>query len=1127
MGKNTKYTFIKNQPLGEDLFSNKSQDKIATVISDKIIKEHDFKIIGIDGEWGSGKSNLVKLIEKKLEISHKFFVYDVWGHQEDEQRKSILIELTEFIKSESNFIKKRINWDNRLKLLLAKSKETKTINQPYLSIGFIFSLLSIIYIPTVNVFKDTMVDFFEIKRWYWKLLLVTFPILIVIGIYLWNTVKNLLRNKYWKLFWKSFEAPIDKQHFLITFIFSSLLIIYMLANIFKYYPITFFFSIRNWYWKFLLVTFLTTIIIYFLDSIAILLKLFKESLILSAEETFQIYTNKQREETKIETISENEPSVREFQKWMQEINDDLKTPIVIVFDNFDRLPKKHILSIWSSIHIFFAEKGYSNIKVIIPFDREHIQNAFKELNNGENKSFGEDYVNKTFDIVFRVTKPIMSDWKKFFEEQWKKAFTECDEMEMNLVIQVYEFLNRRITPREIISFINEVLTIKLLDEKYKERYIGIFILQKDKILENPLKAVSDYKEILGGLYHIYSNDKEYPKQLTAIIYHIEVDKALELIYTQELRESMLKNDVQKFNEICKADFIDSIFYSAIKDLSTSENPILALDSLDKDTKVSTQHIEQIWSIFYDKVLGLHNRMEDLIINDWQISLIKNILVDNRYLSKLLDNYFELIDDSNIEKYIDLIDKLISYFTEERVLNNLRGNEISEENYVKLVEYKAKEYNKYKLSIDYNLLDDYLSKLDTDKILQLKEMRYLPKDYDFKKYREKLKTALNSQNNIQSANDILIKIKEISNRSGILEDLLSDSNIYSLYYNNTSVKLPIIDELIAMRIAKGNGFSSSYASYFDSILSTEDTQKADAIAYTIFNYINYVNLLLLSEHFGKYSLFRLIILSIFKKTNIEETVNIQSLINRYQYIKKALQIDDNSLLKELNKWEIERDKLDVNTLDNEFLSDCFKNEKLEISNVVSSVFNEEFSNLDKENYEMVFDNTGNNVYFRFFKHLEPKNLTQGSLDTFKTKFIELLEQSDNIDEQWWNILEIYNTNDSLISVKNLFKDIQDKITNSKIELSLEITNKLLPYFFKYDLLTSQKDVFRLVIKNEFLSDTTFIKLLTKNSEKLKELYRIASKEDKDGFRNLLNEQRDSNVDIDNLAKSIDIRRTKEK
>ena len=1053
MGENTKYTFIKNQPLGEDLFENKSQDKIATVISDKIIKEPDFKIIGIDGEWGSGKSNLVKLIEKKLKKTHKFFVYDVWGHQEDEQRKSILIELTEFIKSERILVEKKNNWDNKLKLLLAKSKETKTINQPYLSVGFIFSLLSIIYIPTVNVFKDTMVDFFEIKKLYWKILIVTFPILIVIGIYFWNVIKYWINRKG---FCKSFR--------------------------------------------------------------------------LSAEETFQVYTNKQREETKIETISENEPSVREFQKWMQEINNDLQMPIVIVFDNFDRLPKKHILSIWSSIHIFFAENGYSKIKVIIPFDREHIQNAFKDLNNGENKCFGEDYVNKTFDIVFRVTKPIMSDWKKFFTEQWKKAFSECDEMEMNSVIQVYEFLNRRITPREIISFINEVLTIKLLDEKYKERYIGIFILQKDKILENPLKAVSDYKEILGGLYHIYSNDKEYPKQLTAIIYHIEVDKALELIYTQELRESMLKNDVQKFNEICKADFIDSIFYSAIKDVSTFENPILALGSLDKDTKVSTQHIEQIWSIFYDKVLGLNNRMEDLIINDWQISLI-NKVSDNRYLSKLLENYFELINDINIENYIDLIDKLISYFTKERVLNSLKENEISEVNYVKLIEYKSEEYNKYKLSVDYNLLDDYLSKLYSDKILQLKEMRYLPKDYDFKKYREKLKTALNnfiSQNNIQSANDILIKIKEISHESGILKDLLHDNIIYTLYYNNISVKLPIIDELIAMRIARGNSFNPSYISYFDNVLNTEDTQKADLIAHTILNYTSYDDLLLSSEYLGKYPLFRQIVLLMFEKSNLErkENITLTSLINKYQYIKEVLQIDDNSLLKELNKWKIEKDKLDVNTLDNEFLSDCFENEKLEISNVVSSVFNEEFSNLDKENYEMVFDNTGNNVYFRFFKHLEPKNLTQGSLDTFKTKFIELLEQSDNIDEQWWNILEIYNTNNSLISVKNLFKDIQDKTTNSKIELSLEITNKLLPYFFKYDLLTSQKDVFRLVIKNEFLSDTTFIKLLIENSEELKKLYKIA-KEDKEGFRNLLNEQRDSNVDIDNLAKSIDIRRTKEK
>ena len=60
------YNFIKNQPLGEDLFKNKSQEKTALVISEKIINEPEFKIIGIDGEWGSGISNLVQLIENKL-----------------------------------------------------------------------------------------------------------------------------------------------------------------------------------------------------------------------------------------------------------------------------------------------------------------------------------------------------------------------------------------------------------------------------------------------------------------------------------------------------------------------------------------------------------------------------------------------------------------------------------------------------------------------------------------------------------------------------------------------------------------------------------------------------------------------------------------------------------------------------------------------------------------------------------------------------------------------------------------------------------------------------------------------------------------------------------------------------
>ena len=94
--------FLSNQAIGEDLFLGHSQEKTADVIINDI-KNSEFGIIGIDGSWGSGKSNLVKIIEKKLSADkYNFFIYDVWGHQEDNQRIAILDELTSFLINKKN-----------------------------------------------------------------------------------------------------------------------------------------------------------------------------------------------------------------------------------------------------------------------------------------------------------------------------------------------------------------------------------------------------------------------------------------------------------------------------------------------------------------------------------------------------------------------------------------------------------------------------------------------------------------------------------------------------------------------------------------------------------------------------------------------------------------------------------------------------------------------------------------------------------------------------------------------------------------------------------------------------------------------------------------------------------------
>lgn len=70
-----KYHFLVDKPMGEDLFISKSQTKMAEIISENVINNPEFKIIGIDGDWGTGKSNLVELIKKKLQGTHEFFIY--------------------------------------------------------------------------------------------------------------------------------------------------------------------------------------------------------------------------------------------------------------------------------------------------------------------------------------------------------------------------------------------------------------------------------------------------------------------------------------------------------------------------------------------------------------------------------------------------------------------------------------------------------------------------------------------------------------------------------------------------------------------------------------------------------------------------------------------------------------------------------------------------------------------------------------------------------------------------------------------------------------------------------------------------------------------------------------------
>lgn len=209
MNKESKYPrLIPNYPRGLDLYLGKSQQKTAESLAQHIRKEtkktleknSEYRlphIIGLEGEWGSGKSNLVRILrENNLKESHHFFEYDAWGHQEDLQRRSFLETLTHQLIDDNVLIgnttielvngdKESVSWKKKLDHFLARKFETETERYPKIGYGIIIA-----YTTTLALFvSNALVNFVSFGRW-GDITLRFLPIAIALVIWGYKACKN-------------------------------------------------------------------------------------------------------------------------------------------------------------------------------------------------------------------------------------------------------------------------------------------------------------------------------------------------------------------------------------------------------------------------------------------------------------------------------------------------------------------------------------------------------------------------------------------------------------------------------------------------------------------------------------------------------------------------------------------------------------------------------------------------------------------------------------------------------------------------------------------------------------------------------------------------------------------------
>lgn len=830
---------MSNEPCRADAFEGRSHQHIAEQIVRIIKDDADRHIIGVEGGWGSGKSNLISLVNKGLngdtvydkDFNHKasafpFFVYDAWGHQVDYQRRAILEELTQDLTMDKKILDGE-KWKRKLQELLAKRRKTTTKEVPRLGVGFIVSIILTIMTPLV-VF---LVGLVPEELWWLKVIVALLPYLIGIGYAIYDRISSLKEHE---------------QKCTFSNILSELILVYK-------------------------------------DQI-------KEN---------ETYT----------TISEKEPSSAEFKKWMDEVDTDLKDlkkHLVIVFDNMDRLPAQKVESLWSSIHSFFSDKTYDNIKVLIPFDRQHVQLAFKDEDT-EGGSYGNDFINKTFDVVFRVPPPIMTGWQQYMADMWKKAFGEDAQLHIS-VTQIYDALSKNHTPRKIIAFINEVATVKMtMHDDIPDRYIALFVFGKELIDKDPIGQLLNF-DFMGSVKFEYKNDPDTIKYLSALYYQLPVDKALDVVFTREATEALNNGDAELLHDMMEHIDLSPILGKAILNVTDVEKATIALADVDGfvdygELGKMPGWLAKIWDDLYQKCK--EKNVDWSVIKEFHVSLYKHLYGED-LAERLVTGYLSVEDENwNVELYVDTINQLRE---ENDVIDRQlekHKRKVSPKLFIDLLAHTKDKYEKYGVLFDKTEVDNYLAGLEKKEAISINVIPYikLGKKEGLDAFEAKLKEWIGNANltDIDEIRGLFTRLKEVEDKPVSFENYFDDTRLFNAWNLIESTGNRFKYDLLAMRIARGNSLQSRFRGSFRDSIDAPDEQDIKNLAKVIEYYIDYGDLLVNSNTYKEYP----IVVEVFKDITVNSyglsKANIMECLKHFDMAIDDYDMDEKQLYEKLARW----------------------------------------------------------------------------------------------------------------------------------------------------------------------------------------------------------------------------------
>ena len=311
------------------------------------------------------------------------------------------------------------------------------------------------------------------------------------------------------------------------------------------------------------------------------------------------------------------PTAIEFQKIFRTIMRAVAKShrrFVFVVDNLDRLPPDQAIEMWSTIRSFFLGAAGSLDEsdspelptVILPIDEQAVQEIYGRSPDGDPESRASAFMEKTFDLTFRITLPVLTDWQSYLRSQMTVLFGT--DLEETWIRQTTAFLDAQflqvptapITPRRINTLLN---TIGVTWEQWKDAgvsfasvaYYCTFRCLFDKAL--PVEIVVPRASI--GRY-----DPNWQRSVAALHYGVDPTVAYQVLLEGPLRSAIEANAHEEFASLTESPGFQPVFHRIVQKLRDIENlaPDVVMSTINvlaRATLESSTDLSEEWQLLQE------------------------------------------------------------------------------------------------------------------------------------------------------------------------------------------------------------------------------------------------------------------------------------------------------------------------------------------------------------------------------------------------------------------------------------------------------------------------------------------------------------------------------------------------